>query len=245
MATQTAGRSARTFAPTPWWRDALAEVRRAAPPLLLAAVVLWGMLCGIGYLLTHPLKGTSFEHWEGSASRGLAHNRTGTWNGITHVLTYFGETITVIGVCAVFFVALRIALGRWRESMFLAIALSGQAVIFFFTQLTIERNRPPVPHLDSSPPTASFPSGHMSAAVTLYVGLAVVAFRVTRRTWVRALGLTAALVLPLCVAFARLYRGMHWLTDLLASLLFASLWLTVTWAVILRGRRAERADAAP
>jgi undecaprenyl-diphosphatase len=245
MATHTAGRSTGEFAAAARRRAALAEVRRAAPRLLLAAVLVWGLLCGIGYLLTRPLKGTAFERWDSSASRRLARNRTATWNTITHWLTYFGETITVIAICAVFFVALRIALGRWRESMFLAVAVSGQALIFLFTQLTIERNRPPVPHLDSSPPTASFPSGHMSAATTLYVGLAIVAFHVSRAAWLRALALTAAIALPLCVAFARLYRGMHFATDLTASVLLAAVWLTVTWAVILRGARGDRTSATP
>jgi membrane-associated phospholipid phosphatase len=242
MATQTAGRSTGEFAATPRRHRVLVELRRTVPVLLLAAVLVWGLLCGIGYLLTHPLKGTAFERWDVSVSRRLARNRTATWNTITHWLTYFGETITVIAICAVFFVALRIALGRWRESMFLATALSGQALIFLFTQLTIERNRPPVRHLDSSPPTASFPSGHMSAATTLYVGLAIVAFRVSRAAWLRALALAVAIALPLCVAFARLYRGMHFVTDLTASVVLASIWLIVTWAVILRGARGGRAN---
>jgi membrane-associated phospholipid phosphatase len=240
VATQSPARSAGARTPAPAGRRGSAEVRRTAPPLLGALIVLWALMSGIGYLLTHHLRGTAFERWDASVSRRLARNRTDAWNTITHWLTYLGETITVIAICAVFFVALRFALGRWRESMFLAIALSGQALIFFFTQLTIERQRPPVPHLDSSPPTASFPSGHMSAAVTMYVSLAIVAFRLTQRSWLRACALAVALAAPLCVAFARLYRGMHYLTDLSASVLFAALWLIVTWAVILRGLGFDR-----
>lgn len=244
MATQAPGRSTGTFASAPARHDVLAEVRGAAVRLVPAAAALWGVLCGIGYLLTHQLSGTSFERWDASANRRLARHRTDTWNTITHWLTYLGETITVIAICAVFFIALRLALGRWRESMFLATALSGQALIFLLTTLVISRHRPPVPHLDSSPPTSSFPSGHMSAAITLYVGLAIVAFRVTRKAWLRALALTIAIAFPLCVAFARLYRGMHFVTDVSASVLLGSVWLTVTWAVILRGHRGDRTEAA-
>ena len=243
MASQTTVRPAGTAAQASGWRGALAEVRWAAPRLLPAAALLWGLLCGIGYLLTHPLKDTSFEDRDASVNPWLARHRTDTWNSITEWLTYLGETITVIAIGVVCFVALRLALGRWRESMFLATALAGQATIFLFTTLTIERDRPSVPRLDSSPPTTSFPSGHMSAATTLYVGLAVVALRITRQTWLRALAIAGAIVLPLCVAFARLYRGMHFVTDVSASVVLASLWLTVAWAVILRGH-GDRAEAA-
>lgn len=224
--------------------EGLVEARGAAIRLIPAAALIWGILAGIGYLLTHPLQDTAFEHWDASANRWLAHRRTNTWNTITQWWTYFGETITVIAVCAVFVVVLRLALGRWRESLFLATAVSGQALIFLLTTLVISRHRPPVPHLDSSPPTSSFPSGHMSASTTLYVGLAIVAFHVTRKAWVRALALVLAIALPLCVAFARLYRGMHYITDVSASVLLASVWLTVTWAVILRGHgpRNDRGD---
>lgn len=244
MSTHATSTSTRTVASTPSRREGLAEFGAAALRLIPAAAVIWGLLCGVGYLLTHQLKGTSFEHWDGSANRRLARNRTATWNTITHWLTYFGETLTVIVVCAVFFVGLRIVLRRWRESMFLATAVAGQAAIFVLTTAVIDRNRPPVPHLDSSPPTSSFPSGHMSAATTLYVGLAIVAFRVSRHAWLRTLALAGAVALPLCVAFARLYRGMHYLTDVSASVVLASLWLAATWAVILRGHRADRTGAA-
>jgi undecaprenyl-diphosphatase len=226
-------------------RDTFGDARGAAVRLVLAFAVLWGVLCGSGYLLTHQLKGTSFEHWDGAANRRLARNRTDTWNTITHWLTYFGETLTVIAVCAVFFVGLRFALGRWRESMFLATAVTGQAIIFTLTTLVIERDRPSVPHLDSSPPTSSFPSGHMSASVTLYGGLAVIALRVSRKAWLRILAVAGGIAIPLCVGFARLYRGMHHLTDVSASVLLGLTVLTITWAVILRGRRGSRADAAP
>jgi undecaprenyl-diphosphatase len=43
-------------------------------------------------------------------------------------------------------------------------------------------------------------------------------------------------VIPIGVAFSRLYRGMHYPTDVLGSVLLAFLWLTVTVSVVLKGR---------
>ena len=100
-----------------------AGVRDDTAWLVPSAVVLWGVLCGVGYLLTHPLRDSAFERWDGSVDRWFAARRSSTWNSVTHWLTFAAETLTVIAVGVVFFVVLRIALGRWRESIFLAVAL--------------------------------------------------------------------------------------------------------------------------
>ena len=240
MATDRAFRSGTIVAAPPRRHRGLVEARGTVIRLVLAAALLWCVLCGIGYLLTHPLQGTAFERWDASANRWLANHRTPTWNAITHWLTYGAETLTVLGIGLVFFIGLRIALGRWRESMLLAAALAGEVTIFVLTTLVIDRNRPPVSHLDAAPPTSSFPSGHVAAAITLYGALALIALHAGARLWVRTLAMFIALVVPLCVAFARLYRGMHFVTDVMGGALLALVWLSVTWALILRSRRRVR-----
>ena len=52
------------------------------------------------------------------------------------------------------------------------------------------------------------------------------------RGWWRYLFLIPAIVMPVMVALSRLYRGEHHPTDILASLLFAALWLTATTLLI-------------
>jgi len=131
---------------------------------------------------------------------------------------------------------MRLRLGRWRESMFLLAAIVGEVLIFVAITLVIHRPRPPVHRLDVVPPTSSFPSGHTAASIVLYAGLAIIALRTSTRRWLRVLAVCAAVLIPIGVAFSRLYRGMHYPTDVLAGALLAFLWLTVTVSVVLKGR---------
>lgn len=211
--------------------------------LLAVAVLLWAALCGIGYVLTHAPGTMSFEHSDGAIDRWLASHRSAPWNAITHWLTYGAETITVAAVGLVLFVALRLYLHRWRESLFLLVTLTGEVTIFVCTTLIIDRKRPPVPHLDSAPPTSSFPSGHTAAAACLYGAIAIIAVSTSRRTWLRAAAVLIAVLAPCCVGFARLYRGMHYPSDVAGGALLAVCWLVTAWLIVLRPGRADREAA--
>ncbi|MEO6501968.1 MAG: phosphatase PAP2 family protein [Jatrophihabitantaceae bacterium] len=211
--------------------------RATALWLLAAAVLIWLALILIGHLLGHQWRDSALVRWDVSVDRELAADRREPWTSLTHLATFLAETLTVIGVLLVAIVLLRIQLKRWREPLFLAVAVIGEVTIFVSTTLMVDRDRPPVPHLDSAPPTSSFPSGHTAASIALYAGLAVLAWRVGAAMWLRVLATVLAVLVPALVASSRLYRGMHYPTDVLGGVLLACCWLAVTSTVIL-GRRA-------
>ena len=107
----------------------------------------------------------------------------------------------------------------WREIGFLAIALFLEVTVFLTTTLLVDRARPPVVRLDDAPPTSSFPSGHTAAAVVLYVGLALIITARVRNPIVRAVAWIVAILAPLFVATSRLYRGMHFPSDVASGAL--------------------------
>jgi undecaprenyl-diphosphatase len=186
--------------------------------VLVPVAVLLGFMIGLGLLVTkiwgHAWPFTA----EGGINGGIAGDRTGFWNGVTWFFSAVGSTPVIIAVTALAAIVLRLTLHRWREPLYLCGAVSAQAIVFFFTTKAIDRARPTVSHMDESPPTSSFPSGHTSAAVALYVGLAFVLALLVRRTWLKVL-CWALILIPLAVAMSRLYRGMHHPSDLVASFL--------------------------
>ena len=93
-----------------------------------------------------------------------------------------------------------------------------QQAIFLIAANIVDRPRPQVAQLDVAPPTASFPSGHVGASTTLYLTFALLALQI-RTAWLRWITVVVCLTVPLLVAFGRLYRGMHHLTDIGAALL--------------------------
>jgi undecaprenyl-diphosphatase len=120
---------------------------------------------------------------------------------------------------------------HWRPAVFLAVVMFGELGAFLTIAAVVKRPRPDVPQLDSRLPTSAFPSGHEAATACLYIAIAILVIGHARGWW-RYLFLIPAVVMPVMVALSRMYRGEHHPTDILASLLFAALWLTAATLLI-------------
>jgi membrane-associated phospholipid phosphatase len=200
--------------------------RRDVPRLSALAAVLTVLMVGLGHLLTDVLASTAFGRWDTDLARRLVAERD---NGVPEslLITMVSATPTIIILSLAAVLAFRWMFGRWRESLLVAYAVLGEVLIFVTTTLFVDRPRPPVRHLDAAPPTSSFPSGHVAAAVCFYGAVAVVAVWHSHRRWVRVGAVLVAAAVPLMVAGSRLYRGMHYPTDVAAGLLLGTIWLIV------------------
>ena len=203
--------------------------------LMLPVAILLAVIIGLGLLVTRVIAHTWPFTVEDGVNRELAADRVGWANGVSWFFSTLASTPVIIAVTAVVAIVLRLTFHRWREPLFLCAAVTAQALVFFFATLVIDRARPAVSHMDESPPTSSFPSGHTSAAVALYVGLAVVLAMHSRHTWLKALCWLLVLV-PVCVALARLYRGMHHPSDVTTSFVNGAICVTIMARAILDRR---------
>jgi membrane-associated phospholipid phosphatase len=175
-------------------------------------VVLWAAISAFGKLFTGPLK--SWNHSESDLNRSLQDTRTPTWDSVTAIWSHIGNTEIIISLAVVAVVLVYWRTRRWWFAAIPAIAISLQAAVFVAATLVTGRPRPDVPHLDPAPPTSSYPSGHVGASVALFASLAIMATTI-ERTWWRRTVIAVCSLIPVLVAYARLYRGMHHLSDVI------------------------------
>lgn len=211
--------------------------------VLAAFVAVEALLLGMGLLVTRGLDGTDLHAEEVELGNAVLEARTPTWDAVTAWGTVLGSTWVVIGLTAVgCLVLLRRGHGP-RLPVFLALAVAGETALFLLAASVIDRDRPPIPQLDAAPPTSSFPSGHTAATLALGCGLALGLART--RPGHRLLAVIWVLVLAFAsfVMATRLYRGMHWPSDLAASVVFVVAWLFLLRSALLPPGQADRARA--
>jgi membrane-associated phospholipid phosphatase len=220
----------------------------AAWTLLGGYVALAVILVGLGALLVDVVLARGVGSWDDSVSQWLVDHRTAWLNHLTAGGTFIANTIPVIAVVVFASVGFLIS-RRWREPLFLISALVLEFVIFLTANKLIDRDRPNVPRLDSTPATASYPSGHIAATIVVWGGLAVIVIACTHRRAARVIALAVAVALAGLVAFARVYRGMHHLTDVVAGAVLGVCALAVALTVVrvtgyVSERQHERHDRA-
>jgi undecaprenyl-diphosphatase len=206
-------------------------MRRTIAPLFVAAVGIVGLMWILGSLLVRGSVPSFVSQTDMQTTAWAVEHRTPTLDSVTHIGTTMADTVVALSVTAAAVVILRLWLGRWRESLILVVAIVGELLIFLAITALVHRARPAVPQLDQAPPTSSFPSGHTGAAVALYGCLAVILLASARPRWVAASLALLGFAIPIIVAASRVYRGMHYLTDVLAGVLASAIWLTVVLVV--------------
>jgi len=213
--------------------------------LVVAAFVLVeGLLLGLGLLVTRVLDDSSLPRREIAFERTVLAERTPLWDQVTHYGSLLGSTVTVAVLTAVGCLLLAWRGHGPRLPVFLAVAVAGETGLFLLASLAVDRLRPPVPQMDIAPPTSSFPSGHTAATIALTCGVALGLARTRSGHGLVAISWFLAVALPAFVLFSRLYRGMHWPTDVAASVVFTVIWLLLLRAILLPRDVADRPPAA-
>jgi undecaprenyl-diphosphatase len=210
---------------------------------VVALLTSWALLVTamvfLGLLLIHvvlPVGG--LDEADAELSQWLADNRTPTQDDVSWV----GSTLTgghvipaVIGLCLVIFLAMK----RWLLAAFVLFAVALESGTYRITSWIVPRERPEVERLESLPADASYPSGHTAASIALYGGLLLLLASRIDNLAVRVAAVLVGIAIPLFVAWARMYRGMHHLSDVGAGMLMG----LGALALIVFVARASRAAA--
>jgi membrane-associated phospholipid phosphatase len=206
--------------------------------LFAAYLGLVAVFTGFGMLVE---RWDALLRWDEARSRQLADSRTPTLDTLSWWGSNLAETFVKIVVTAVIAGLMLYVWRRWREALFVVVPLVLEASVFITVTSIVKRPRPHVEQLDGSPLSSSFPSGHVAAAVC-YAAVAIVVFWHTRRVWARVLAVAGAVVVPSIVGWARAYRGMHYVSDVVAGIVLGVVTLAVSWWLL--ERRPTRSETA-
>jgi membrane-associated phospholipid phosphatase len=176
---------------------------------LAGFVVLAGLAILLGLLVTNVLVHTGgIGRADESAIESIVRDRTGFLTDVSSVGSMVGGApvlpilVGLIGiVCAI--------KRKWRIAAFAVFVLVVESATYRVASIIVPRDRPHVQRLEDLPADASYPSGHTAASLAVYCGLVLLltsAF--PNRGW-RVAAWAVALLLPVFVAFSRMYRGMH------------------------------------
>ena len=187
---------------------------------------------------------------EESPGEGLDESAVTWWHAqrsaMLDTLTNLGSSVadtTILGaLVTVVFLALAFVWHRRRGATAVGLALGMEVAVFLTVSTTLDRGRPDIEQMDPAPPTASFPSGHVGASAAFALIVAVIVFWNTRNTIWRSLAVVGAIALPAIVALSRMYRGMHFVTDVVGGALLGAAaaigaWIVITRAVARHGKQ--------
>jgi membrane-associated phospholipid phosphatase len=222
-------------------------VAREVGWLVVPALCLTAVMVFLGYVVTDLLPSTAIGRWDADVPRRLLEYRQHDEVSESKMITTLSATPTIVALTVLATIACRVMFGRWREALVVIYAVVGETAIFMATTMLIDRPRPNVLHLDVAPPTSSFPSGHTAAAVCFYGSVAAIVIWHATRRWISITAVIICAAVPLTIAVSRVYRGMHYPTDVMAGGLLGALWLSVVILYVRRhsagGRRDAVADA--
>ena len=160
--------------------------------------------------------------WDATVMLGI-HTLSRPWlDKLSWLITQTGGPLIVLPVAGT-------AAWFWRHAQqkvtWLVLASFGGALLLnTLLKLLFARPRPNVFPPLTTETSYSFPSGHAMAAVAVYGLLALLLWRRAKRGW----AVLAGAWVPL-VALSRVYLGVHYPSDVLASLALGTIWLIIVW----------------
>ncbi len=160
------------------------------------------------------------------------------YSGVTNL----GSTIFIVPL-ALALATLFWSHGRRHDAYVFVAAIIGAEVLAVALKYLVRRPRPPeAVHLVGGP---SFPSGHTLTATAVYGILAFLLIRETPRRWWHIVLAVFLLALIVLVPISRVYLGVHWLHDVLASVDLGCAWLACLTMLVRFRPDGTRRDKPP
>lgn len=211
--------------------------RRAAVGFLAGLVGLIVLGCATAFLARSLGPGPS-TGLDADLTGYLVRNRRPWLTTVTRAASWLADLEVVAALVLTIGVATWAHSRRWHALWVPSVAGGGALAISATVKVITARARPPLSSAVVDAYGLAFPSGHALRAMAVYGALAWLVTAATRSRTVQVLTWAFASVLIAAVGFARMYLGVHWLTDVLAGYVLGGTWLALV--LVLTARPAAR-----
>jgi undecaprenyl-diphosphatase len=188
--------------------------------IVLFAAIIFACLTGLGNLAVRAMSNTAVSNMDISVFSLMREMRNAPADEIMIGLTMLGDGV-VMAMLAVAIIAWLVWRKAYRAASAAALAIAAAKLFEILLKAGIQRARP-VELAYTGADYFSFPSSHATMAAVVFGILAVLVSHAMGR-WGRALVYGTCAAAVVAIAFSRLYLGAHWLSDVLAGLLFGTI----------------------
>lgn len=160
-----------------------------------------------------------------SVYKFITSNMNDTTTNIYKVITFFGSTIFMVGLCVLLLV-LFIILKKNIYGYIISGTLIFSTIMNNVIKVIIRRERPI--YMIVRETTFSFPSGHTMASVSMY---GILIYLINKSNTNKKLKIILSIILgmiPLMVATSRIYLGAHYFSDILGAIMLATIVLLIS-----------------
>lgn len=182
--------------------------------------------------------------FDAAVSEAIQSWRTPPLTAVMIGVTNAGDT-PAVALAAVALTVAVAALGRYRQAAFSGGVILLGSILSTLAKGSFARERPPVEQaLIPLPPSYSFPSGHTIGSMTLAFVMGYLVLAAPWRIVWRVTAIALWAIYAVLVGISRVYLGVHWPSDVIASWLLGgalvSLWAGVyeTWFAENPGSRS-------
>lgn len=193
--------------------------------VVFVAVFVTGMFA-LGEMLLHQLGSNAVSNGDVSLFNLMKEMRNAPADELMITLTMLGDgwVLTALVVVMVAWLTWHRA---YRAAIAAAVSIAAGKIFVPILKFGIQRPRPI--ELYNGAEGFSFPSGHATMAALVFGVLAVLVSHSMGR-WGRSLVYASCGALVIAIAYSRVYLGAHWLSDVIAGLLFGAV-MTAAFAV--------------
>ena len=194
---------------------------------LIVAAVCWFAFFGVvqDYIAGDPLVRADLR-----VMSFLRTLREPAYNPVMLFLTYLGNWQVIMAGSVLFAVLMYLSRQWWWLSAF-ATSILGEQLLSQTTKLAFHRDRPDLDNALLPAAGASFPSGHALVAFAFYGFIACYAVSQTRSWWAKTLIFAGVIPVILGIGFSRVYLGVHWPSDVIASFALGPAWVATVLIV--------------